>query len=84
MSKYNSYARNLDAAFRAARDEYTAVYNELTKAKENASAAGLDAVKKQIAMLQLQEAEKKMRQETARIWTDWALAEMKYKLLHMS
>lgn len=69
MSKYNSYARNLDAAFRAARDEYTAVYNELTKAKENASAAGLDAVKKQIAMLQLQEAEKKMRQETERIWS---------------
>lgn len=69
MSKYNSYARNLDAAFRAARDEYTAVYNELTKAKENASAAGLDAVKKQIATLQLQEAENKMRTETERIWT---------------
>lgn len=68
MSKYNSYARNLDAAFRAARDEYTAVYNELAKAKENASAAGLDAVKKQIATLQLQEAENKMRTETARIW----------------
>lgn len=68
MSKYNSYARNLDAAFRAARDEYTAVYNELTKAKENASAAGLDAVKKQIATLQLQEAENKMRTEPARIW----------------
>lgn len=68
MRKYNSYARNLDAAFRAARDEYTAVYNELTKAKENASAAGLDAVKKQIATLQLQEAENKMRTETARIW----------------
>lgn len=68
MSKYNSYARNLDAAFRAARDEYTAVYNELTKAKENASAAGLDAVKQQIATLQLQEAENKMRTETARIW----------------
>lgn len=71
MSKYNSYARNLDAAFRAARDEYTAVYNELTKAKENASAAGLDAVKQQIATLQLQEAEKKMRQEAARIWTEF-------------
>lgn len=68
MSKYNSYARNLDAAFRAARDEYTAVYNELAKAKENASAAGLDAVKKKIATLQLQEAENKMRTETARIW----------------
>lgn len=71
MSKYNSYARNLDAAFRAAIDEYTAVYNELTKAKENASAAGLDAVKQQIATLQLQEAEKKMRQEAARIWTEF-------------
>ena len=71
MSKYNSYARNLDAAFRAARDEYTAVYNELTKAKENSSAAGLDAVKQQIATLQLQEAEKKMRQEAARIWTEF-------------
>lgn len=68
MSKYNSYARNLDAAFRAARDEYTAVYNELAKAKENASTAGLDAVKQQIATLQLQEAENKMRTETARIW----------------
>lgn len=71
MSKYNSYARNLDAAFRAARDEYTAVYNELTKAKENASAAGLDAVRQQIATLQLQEAEKKMRQEAARIWAEF-------------
>lgn len=71
MSKYNSYARNLDAAFRAARDEYTAVYNELTKAKENASAAGLDAVKKQIATIQLQEAENKMRTETARIWAEF-------------
>lgn len=71
MSKYNSYARNLDAAFRAARGEYTAVYNELTKAKENASAAGLDAVKQQIATLQLQEAETKMRQEAARIWTEF-------------
>lgn len=68
MSKYNSYARNLDAAFRAARDEYAAVYNELAKAKENASTAGLDAVKQQIATLQLQEAENKMRTETARIW----------------
>lgn len=71
MSKFNSYARSLDEAFRAARDEYTAVYNELTKAKENASAAGLDAVKKQIATLQLQEAENKMRTEAARIWAEF-------------
>lgn len=71
MSEFNHFAKELDAAFRAARSEYAAVYEELTKAKENASAAGLDAVKKQIATLQLQEAEKKMRQEAARIWTEF-------------
>lgn len=69
MSEFNHFAKELDAAFRTARSEYAAVYEELTKAKENASAAGLDAVKKQIATLQLQEAEKKMRQETGRIWS---------------
>lgn len=69
MSEFNHFAKELDAAFRAARSEYAAVYEELTKAKENAGAAGLDAVKKQIATLQLQEAEKKMRQETGRIWS---------------
>lgn len=68
-TKYNHFAKELDAAFRTARSEYAAVYDELTKAKENASAAGLDAVKKQIATLQLQEAGKKMRQETGRIWS---------------
>lgn len=71
MSEFNHFAKDLDTAFRAARDEYTAVYNELTKAKENASAAGLDAVKKQIATLQLQEAENSLRKEAARIWTEF-------------
>lgn len=69
MSEFNHFAKELDKAFRTARSEYAAVYDELTKAKENASAAGLDAVNKQIATLQLQEAEKKMRQETGRIWS---------------
>lgn len=68
MSEFNHFAKELDAAFRTARSEYAAVYDELTKAKESASAAGLDAVKKQIATLQLQEAENKMRTETERIW----------------
>ena len=68
MSEFNHFAKELDAAFRTARSEYAAVYDELAKVKENASAAGLDAVKKQIATLQLQEAENKMRTETERIW----------------
>ena len=65
MSEFNHFAKELDEAFRTAR---SAVYDELTKAKENASAAGLDAVKQQIATIQLREAEKKMQQETRRIW----------------
>lgn len=68
MSEFNHFAKDLDAAFRTARSEYAAVYDELTKAKENASAADLDAVNQQIATLRLREAEKKMQQETRRIW----------------
>lgn len=68
MSEFNHFAKELDTAFRTARSEYAEVYGELTKAKENASAAGLDAVNQQIATLRLQEAEKKMQQETRRIW----------------
>ena len=68
MSEFNHFAKELDAAFRTARSEYAEVYGELTKAKENASAAGLDAVNQQIATIRLREAEKKMQQETRRIW----------------
>ena len=68
MSEFNHFAKELDTAFRTARSEYAEVYGELTKAKENASAAGLDAVNQQIATLRLREAEKKMQQETRRIW----------------
>lgn len=34
MSEFNHFAKELDAAFRTARSEYAAVYDELTKAKE--------------------------------------------------
>lgn len=33
MSKYNTYARQLDAAFRSARDEYVAAYDNLVQAR---------------------------------------------------
>lgn len=69
MSKYNSIARELDSAFKAARTEYTTAYNAIESARQAANEAGADALKKQIAALQLQEAEKKMRQETGRIWS---------------
>lgn len=71
MSEFNHFAKELDAAFRTARSEYAAVYNTVEQARKAMQDAGPDALKRQIATLQLQEAEKKMRQETARIWTEF-------------
>jgi hypothetical protein len=68
-TKYNHFARDLNAAFKAARDEYAAAYNTVEQARKAMQDAGPDALKRQIATLQLQEAEKKMRQETERIWS---------------
>ena len=68
-TKYNHFAKDLDIAFKAARDEYAAAYNAVEQTRKAMQDAGQDALKRQIAMLQLQEAEKKMRQETGRIWS---------------
>lgn len=70
-TKYNHFAKDLDAAFKAARDEYAAAYNTVEQARKATQDAGQDALKRQIATLQLQEAETKMRQEAARIWTEF-------------
>lgn len=70
-TKYNHFAKDLDAAFKAARDEYAAAYNAVEQTRKAMQDAGQDALKRQIATLQLQEAEKKMRQEAARIWTEF-------------
>ena len=70
-TKYNHFAKDLDTAFKAARDEYAAAYNAVEQARKATQDAGSDALKRQIATLQLQEAETKMRQEAARIWTEF-------------
>ena len=71
MSEFNHFAKELDAAFKAARDEYAAAYNAVEQTRKAMQDAGQDALKRQIATLQLQETEKKMRQETERIWTEF-------------
>lgn len=70
-TKYNHFAKDLDSAFKTARDEYAAAYNAVEQARKAMQDAGQDALKRQIATLQLQEAETKMRQEAARIWTEF-------------
>ena len=71
MSQYNHFAKDLDAAFKAARDEYAAAYNAVEQARKAMQDAGSDALKRQIAKLQIQEAENNLRKETARIWTEF-------------
>lgn len=68
MSEYNSYAQRLDASFKAFRSGFQTAYSALQQARENASKPGQDALKKQIAALELEEATKNMREETARLW----------------
>ncbi len=70
-TKYNHFAKDLDAAFKAARNEYAAAYNAVEQTRKAMQDAGQDALKRQIATLQLQEAETKMRQEAARIWAEF-------------
>ena len=64
MSEFNHFAKELDAAFKAARDEYAAAYNAVEQARKAMQDAGQDALKRQIATLQLQDTVKKIRQET--------------------
>lgn len=66
-TKYNHFAKDLDAVFKAARDEYAAAYNAVEQARKATQDAGSDALKRQIATLQLQEAENSLRKEAARI-----------------
>lgn len=70
-TKYNHFAKDLDIAFKAARDEYAAMYNAVEQAGKAMQDAGADALKKQIATLQRQEAENRLHKETARIWTEF-------------
>lgn len=70
-TKYNHFAKDLDIAFKAARDEYAAAYNTVEQTRKAMQDAESDALKRQIATLQLQEAENSLRKEAARIWTEF-------------
>lgn len=71
MSEFNHFAKELDAAFKAARGEYAAAYNAVEQARKAMQDAGPDALKRRIATLQLQEAQNSLRKETTRIWTEF-------------
>ena len=71
MSQYNHFAKDLDTAFKEAREKYTAAYNAVEQVRKAMQDAGTDAIKKQIATLQLQDAETNLRKEAVRIWAEF-------------
>lgn len=69
MSKYNRYAKDLDAAFRAARQEYAEAWDKF-QAAQNARGQG-DAMQRQRAELKYQQEELDFKEAEARIWPDF-------------
>lgn len=80
MSRYNHFARDLDIAFRAARDEYAAAYDNLEQARQ----AGTDAkawrpndneadkrLRIATAELELNKADAAFKIAEARIWPEF-------------
>lgn len=80
MSKYNTYARQLDTAFRSARDEYAKSYAELQAAQQANEDAGAwrpddDAANKQLRVattaLELNKAEAAFKITETKVWPEF-------------
>ncbi|MFR3226581.1 MAG: hypothetical protein ACLTNY_06440, partial [Blautia massiliensis (ex Durand et al. 2017)] len=80
MSQYNQYAKKLDDAFKAARDEFSTAYNNLQSAKQDNDAAqawqqetykGENELRRQIAKADLLKAEQALRATETRVWADF-------------
>lgn len=80
MSKYNTYAKQLDAAFRTARDEYAKSYAELQAAQQANEDAGAwrpddDAANKQLRVattaLELNKAEAAFKITETKVWPEF-------------
>lgn len=78
MSKYNTYARKLDTAFKAARDEYAAAFQKLQQAQQEELAARAwrpddtaeeKAIRVARAALVLHDAEATFNEASSRVWS---------------
>ena len=79
-TKYNHFAKDLDAAFKAARDEYVEAYQRFQQAQQancraNAWTPNESAAEKQVktarAALALHDAEAAFTEASARVWGDF-------------
>lgn len=68
MSKFNKYAKDMDAAFKSARTEYTAAVKKLQAAEQARHIAGADAMTRNLKELEYKAAEKDFWAASDRIW----------------
>lgn len=71
MSKYNHFAKDLDAAFKAARQEYVEAWNKLQAAEDARRTASGSDMERQMAKLKYQEAALSFKEAEARIWPEF-------------
>ena len=71
MSKYNHFAKDLDAAFKAARQEYVEAWDKLQAARDAHRMAGGSNMERQREELKYQEAELAFKEAEARIWPEF-------------
>ena len=71
MSKYNHFAKDLDAAFKVARQEYVEAWDKLQAARDAHRMAGGGDMERQRAELKYQEAELAFKEAEARIWPEF-------------
>ena len=84
MSKHNHFAKDLDAAFKAARQEYVEAWDKLQAAKDAKRMAEGSDMERQRAELKCQEAELSFKEAEARIWPEFnrRRAELRAALEH--
>lgn len=84
MSKYNRFAKDLDAAFRAARQEYKDAWDKFQAAKDARKMAGDNEMERQRIELKYQEAELSFKEVEARTWPEFnrRRAELRAALEH--
>lgn len=71
MTKYNHYAKDLDAALKAARQEYMDAWDKLQKTEAYSKAAFSSDMERQKAKLKHQEAELAFKDADSRIWAEF-------------
>lgn len=71
MSKYAGFAKRLDEAFRAARDEYKSAHDKLKEAEKNRSNGNPGSAQRQRAELDYQDAKTEFRDAERRIWGEF-------------